>query len=676
MQLNSKQLEAVETENGPVLVVAGAGAGKTKVITERIKRLIENGVPAKSILAVTFTNKAAEEMCSRIVTNKKDSIYGLQHTAYEEPFIGTFHQLGLLIIKENLKALGMGDPPTGGPTIIDEDDSLNLIKESEKDLNINPKEFDPGKFKNQISKMKNSLISVRDFEERSFWGENFKRTWERYEDKKKNQNMLDFDDLLLLPVNLLKAKEDILKIYQSRWQFIHIDEYQDTNEAQYALSKLLASAHRNIFAVGDIDQAIYSWRGADFRNVLNFQKDYAESKVITLEQNYRSTDIVLEAANSVILNNKMRLPKNLVATQQGKELIRILYGINERDEAKKIAEEMAFLRKNKVKSWNNMAVLYRTNAQSRALEEAMLTRGIPYKVIGGFKFYERKEIKDILAYLRLMQNPADNISKKRILNVPARGIGKTLALKIFSGINPHTTMQYLESSAKRNIAFGVGVKELSQSEIQKINEFENLMESLRKEIIPSQKSAYDIIQNLIKKINYREFIDDGTEKGSERWLNVQELLTITKQPVRQALRPETQHRGAQSKQTIEDFLEHVSLFSVDDKTNNTDKVVLMTAHMAKGLEFETVFIAGLEEGLFPHTLSISPEEIEEERRLFYVALTRAKNNLYITLTSQRTIFGNTNMSTPSRFIREIPEHLVVFINKPNYYEVEENIYVE
>ena len=616
MELNQRQKEAVETASGPVLVVAGAGAGKTKVITERIKRLIENGAPAESILAVTFTNKAAEEMKQRL-----GALNAL-------PFVGTFHQLGLLIIKENIKALGMNR----NPTILGEDDSLSLIKESEKDLGINPKEFDPGKFKNQMSKMKNSLLSVWDFEERSFWGENFKRTWERYEDKKKNQNMLDFDDLLLLPVNLLKAKEDILKNYQSRWQFIHIDEYQDTNEAQYALSKLLSATHRNIFAVGDIDQAIYSWRGADFRNILNFQKDYKEAKVITLEQNYRSTDIVLEAANAVILNNKMRLPKNLVAERQGSELIRILYGINERDEAKKIAEEMSFLQKNKIKSWNSMAVLYRTNAQSRALEEAMLMHGIPYKVVGGFRFYERKEIKDILGYLRLMQNPTDTISKRRILNVPPRGIGKTLSLKIFGGI-----------------------KDLSQSEIQKINEFENIMELLKKE---QTGNVFDIIQKLIKKINYREFVNDGTEKGIERWQNVQELLTIAKN------------------QTTEDFLEHVSLFSADDKTHNADKAVLMTAHMAKGLEFEAVFIAGLEEGLFPHTLSISPEEIEEERRLFYVALTRAKTKLYVTLTSQRTIFGNTSVSVPSRFLSEIPEHLVAYINKPNYYEVEEDIYVE
>ncbi|MEK7502819.1 MAG: UvrD-helicase domain-containing protein [Patescibacteria group bacterium] len=620
--LNQKQKEAVESSNEPVLVVAGAGAGKTKVITERIKRLIESGTAPESILAVTFTNKAAEEMKTRI----GDRGQGIGTS----PFVGTFHQLGLLIIKENTKTLGMGR----NPTILDEDDSLSLIKESEKDLGINPKEFDHGKFKNQMSKMKNSLVSAGDFEERSFWGENFKRTWELYERKKKNQNMLDFDDLLILPVKLLQQKEDILKNYQSRWQFIHIDEYQDTNKAQYALSKLLAASHRNIFAVGDIDQAIYSWRGADFRNVLNFQKDYAEAKIITLEQNYRSTDIILEAANAVILNNKMRLPKNLVAERRGSELIRAIYGINERDEARKIAEEIL---QSGGRGYNDIAILYRTNAQSRALEEAMLTYGIPYKVVGGFRFYERREIKDILGYLRLMQNPADTISKRRILNIPPRGIGKTLALKIMSGI-----------------------KDLNNSEAQKIKEFESLIESLRTK---QSKNTFDTIQNLIKSIKYREFIDDGTEKGAERWQNVQELLTIAKE------------------QTIENFLEHVSLFSADDKGDpstplGAGKVTLMTAHMAKGLEFEAVFIAGLEEGLFPHALSISPEEIEEERRLFYVALTRAKTKLYVTLTSQRTIFGNTNMAAPSRFLGEIPKHLIAHINKPNYYEMEENIYVE
>jgi len=609
MQLNSKQLEAVETNTGPVLVVAGAGAGKTRVITERIKRLVENGTAPEKILAVTFTNKAAEEMRSRIAVS---------HTAYGEPFIGTFHQLGLLIIKENLKALNIGKYFT----ILDEDDSLDLFKNCQKELNIDPKQYDPKKFKNKVSGLKNILFTHEVFEETSLWEEFAKRIWTSYETKKKISNSLDFDDLLLIPTNFLRFNEKALLDYQNRWQFIHIDEYQDTNEAQYVLSKLLASAHKNIFAVGDIDQAIYSWRGADFRNVLNFQKDYPEAKVITLEQNYRSTNIVLEAANAVILNNKARLPKNLIAQKQGKGLIRVIFGANERDEAQKIAGEIAHLG---IRHLNSTAILYRTNAQSRALEEAMLANDIPYKVIGGFRFYERKEVKDILAYAKLTQNPEDIQSKKRILNTPPRGIGKTLMLKIFGGIN----------------------------------EFEWLIGSLRNE---TTLSAFDFLKNIIKKTEYEKYINDGTEKGIEKWQNVMELLTIAKS------RPNS---------TLVEFLEHVSLFSVDDRTDTKkDKISLMTAHMAKGLEFETVFVAGLEEGLLPHSLSIEPEEIEEERRLFYVALTRAKTNLYLALTARRTIFGNTDLSVPSRFLGEIPEYLLTYIGQPKNYETEENIYVE
>ncbi|MEK7559812.1 MAG: UvrD-helicase domain-containing protein [Patescibacteria group bacterium] len=635
MELNQKQKEAVETEQGPILVVAGAGAGKTRVITERIKRLIEKGVAAKEILAVTFTNKAAEEMKQRI---------GIMNPG---PFIGTFHRLGLLIIKENLKALNIGKYFT----ILDEDDSQDLIKDCQKELNIDHKQYDPRKFKNKISGMKNILLTHEFFEENSLWEDFLKRIWTFYEEKKKIQNALDFDDLLMLPANLLRFDEKILEIYQNRWQFIHIDEYQDTNEAQYILSKLLAISHKNIFAVGDIDQAIYSWRGADFKNILNFQKDYPEAKIITLEQNYRSTDIVLEAANAVILNNKARLPKNLIAQRQGKELIRVIFGVNEKDEAQNIVKEIASLYKNKEIKWSDVAILYRTNAQSRALEEAMLTKSVPYKVFGGFRFYERKEVKDILAYLRLAQNSLDTISKKRILNVPPRGIGKTLMLKVFGGI-----------------------QELSSAERKKISDFEKLMEALRMSANASfftvrggdgvTKSAYDTIQTLIKKIGYKEFINDGTEKGTERWLNVQELLTIAKN------------------RSLEEFLEHVSLFSADDKndalTTTGGKVTLMTAHMAKGLEFEAVVISGLEEGIFPHILSMKPAEIEEERRLFYVALTRAKTRLYLSLTANRTIFGSTNISTPSRFLGEIPEYLLAYLGQPKNYEheIEENIYVE
>ena len=608
------------TTEGPVLVIAGAGAGKTRVITERIKYLMEKGVPPSKILAVTFTNKAAGEMRERIennelgITNK--NLISNSKFLIPTPFVGTFHALGLLIIKENLEKLGIGK----NFTIIDEDDSIKILKDCEKELEIDPKEYDPGRFKHQISRLKNQMTTRREFTAEGFFGEILGRVWERYEEKLKKQNFLDFDDLLLRPAKLLTEDRAAKEQYQERWQYIHIDEYQDTNEVQYALSKILSAKRGNILIVGDIDQAIYSWRGADFRNVLTFQKDYPGAKVITLDENYRSTDIILEAANALIINNKERLPKNLWTRKLGKDLIRLMAAENEIHEAKMIAEEILFLKRNKI-PFSEIAALYRTNAQSRALEEAFLSYGIPYRVVGGGRVYERKEIKDILAYLRLVKNPDDEISKKRIINVPPR--------------------------KKKKIDFG------------------ELMENLRK----SSENAlpYDFLKNLIQKIGFREYLDDGTEKGLERWQNVQELLSISR-----------------NMKELGEFLEHVSLFSADDlpagKAGKYDpqasRAVLMTMHAAKGLEFEAVFVAGMEEGLFPHSLSYEKENMEEERRLCYVALTRARTRLYLTLASRRMIFGERVSNMPSRFLKEIPEHLLVRIGGRIPEEIEEDIFIE
>ena len=608
------------TTEGPVLVIAGAGAGKTRVITERIKYLMEKGVPPSKILAVTFTNKAAGEMRERIennelgITNK--NLISNSKFLIPTPFVGTFHALGLLIIKENLEKLGIGK----NFTIIDEDDSIKILKDCEKELEIDPKEYDPGRFKHQISRLKNQMTTRREFTAEGFFGEILGRVWERYEEKLKKQNFLDFDDLLLRPAKLLTEDRAAKEQYQERWQYIHIDEYQDTNEVQYALSKILSAKRGNILIVGDIDQAIYSWRGADFRNVLTFQKDYPGAKVITLDENYRSTDIILEAANALIINNKERLPKNLWTRKLGKDLIRLMAAENEIHEAKMIAEEILFLKRNKI-PFSEIAALYRTNAQSRALEEAFLSSGIPYRVVGGVRFYERKEIKDILAYLKLVKNPDDEISKKRIINVPPR--------------------------KKKKIDFG------------------ELMENLRK----SSENAlpYDFLKNLIQKIGFREYLDDGTEKGLERWQNVQELLSISR-----------------NMKELGEFLEHVSLFSADDlpagKAGKYDpqasRAVLMTMHAAKGLEFEAVFVAGMEEGLFPHSLSYEKENMEEERRLCYVALTRARTRLYLTLASRRMIFGERVSNMPSRFLKEIPEHLLVRIGGRIPEEIEEDIFIE
>ncbi|QQG42715.1 MAG: UvrD-helicase domain-containing protein [Candidatus Giovannonibacteria bacterium] len=599
-ELNPKQKEAVEATEGPVLVVAGAGAGKTKVIAERINHLIEKGVSPENILAVTFTNKAAGEMRERTAISHKP--YGVEHTAYSIPFIGTFHALGLLIIKENLAR---------GFTILDEDDSLKLIRECLLELKVDPKQFDPSRIRGRVSLLKNHLVTAENFAEEGFFAEILGRAWRLYETKKGKQNQLDFDDLLLKPVLLFGREPEILKKYQNRWKYIHIDEYQDTNAAQYALSNLLAGERKNILAVGDVDQAIYSWRGADFKNILNFQKDYPEAKIVFLEENYRSTDVILEAANAVISRNKFRIPKNLWTNRAVEESsqIRLVFAEDEKREAEIVAAEINFLRK-KIKL-GEIAALYRTNAQSRALEEVFLERNIPYKITGGVRFYERREIKDLISYLRLIRNPKDELSRKRIANVPPR--------------------------KKKKI------------------DFEKLMENFRKE--GEGLGAHGLLKKIIGEIGYRDYIDDGTEKGKERWQNIEELLGL-----------------AEKIEDADKFLEHVSLFAVDDKYDPVeDKINLMTMHSAKGLEFEAVFVVGLEEGLFPHALSLEPEDLEEERRLCYVAITRAKTRLYLTSAARRTLFGERAANMPSRFLAEIPEHLLVYVNKP---EENEEIIVE
>lgn len=648
--LNQKQKEAVETIDGPVLVLAGAGAGKTRVITERVARLIaHHNVVPQEILAVTFTNKAAEEMRERI-----NAVTPYRHSAEASPqyrtttlqhyrataFIGTFHALGLFIIRENYKALGLNKHFT----ILDEDDALRLIKESIIENNKDPKQFDPGRIRGFISKMKNLLITADtfasgDYDETtapgvdSFFQEIVSSVWNTYENKKKEQSLLDFDDLLLVPTRFLLHDNNARTLYQNRWRYIHIDEYQDTNRVQYVLVNILAEAHRNLFVVGDIDQAIYSWRGADFRNILQFQNDYPDAKIVVLEENYRSTNIVLEAANTIIANNKMRLPKNLWTARTQGEKIKVCVFKNEREEAKMVSNEIKMLRRCGI-ALGDIAVLYRTNAQSRALEEAMLQAYIPYRIIGGFRFYERREVKDILAYARIAQNPLDMQSKKRILNVPPRGIGKVLALKI-----------------------AAGAQNLNRAEARKKQQIEDLLAMLRDAAL--RATPYEFLRLCIQKIDYRNYVEDATEKGLERWQNVQELLGIAK-----------------TKETLESFLEHVSLFSTDDyyEEKTTSRINLMTMHSAKGLEFEAVFVAGLEEGLFPHTLSVSPEELEEERRLCYVAITRAKTRLYLTLAVARTLFGDRVSNMPSRFLKEIPEHLLEMYGWEK--SGEENIYIE
>ncbi|MDP2669116.1 MAG: 3'-5' exonuclease [bacterium] len=646
LSLNKEQERAVRTTDGPVLVIAGAGAGKTKVITERVRLLIESGVSPELILAVTFTNKAAGEMRERIFVTPPTPL-----TLRGAPFIGTFHALGLLLIKENLERLGVPK----NFTIIDEDDAIKLIKDSLTEIGKDPKDFEPARFKNQISGIRNRLITEEEFVGEGFIGEVLGLVWKLYEKKKKQQNFLDFDDMLLKPALLLMKDKEARENYQSRWQYIHIDEYQDTNEVQYTLSKILAGKHRNILAVGDVDQAIYSWRGADFKNILNFKQDYPDAEVITLEKNYRSTDIILEAANSLILNNKMRLPKKLWTEKKGASAIKIIFAEDERKEAEMVANEITALRKSdfpgksdfQAVTYGKMAVLYRTNAQSRAVEEVFLKKNIPYRIIGGVRFYERRETKDILAYIRFALNENDEVSKKRILNVPPRGIGKTLMQKIL-------TRAILKPEEERKYA-----------------DFIRLISEIKDDA--SKLPLREFLKNIIKRTGYRGYIDDGTQKGSERWQNVGELLNIADKISSALGRSPTGEAGGK----VEDFLEHVALFAVDDKyepdkekarptaNNIGGRVSLMTMHAAKGLEFDAVFVVGLEEGLFPHSLSVEPGDLEEERRLCYVAITRAKTHLYLTYAARRTLFGERAANLPSRFLKEIPEHLAEYIASQN-----------
>ena len=629
--LNSEQQRAVEATEGPVLVIAGAGAGKTKVIVERIVHLIQSGKARPGeILAVTFTNKASEEMRERIA-------HRLGRVG-EKPTVGTFHSLGALMLREKSSELGLKK----NFTILDSDDTLRMIKECLLDLALDPKQYDPSRIRNIISTNKNKLVVLADYlrdpdtadPKKNYFGSLVGKLWNLYEGKKSSNNAVDFDDLISYPVRLLMEHESARAEYQQRWKYVHIDEYQDTNDAQYVFSKLLAGAHRNIFVVGDIDQAIYSWRGADFRNILNFQKDYQDASIITLEENYRSTDIVLEAANAVIVRNKQRIEKTLRPNRQGNSKITVLYTEDEKKEGTMIVRELMNLKRAGL-TWKDVAVLYRTNAQSRALEEVFLERSIPYRIIGGVRFYERREIKDLIAYVRFLINPEDILSKKRILNVPTRGIGKVLALKIIGD-----------------------VVTLSPAEASKKALFDNLISSLREKI--KTLTPTEALRSIITSLDYRRYIDDGTEKGMERWQNIQELLSV-----------------AQKMTTIEEFLEHVTLFAMDDShTADSDVVYLMTMHAAKGLEFEAVFVAGLEEGLFPHSLSFDPESIEEERRLYYVAITRAKTHLFLTLAARRMIFGERTSNIPSRFLKEIPNHLLEVRGVPRNEEWEEDIIIE
>ena len=612
-QLNSEQLKAVNHIDGPMLVLAGAGSGKTKVLTNRIARLIEEGVSPSNILAITFTNKAAKEMKDRITRLVGVTAYNIQ--------ISTFHSLGLKILKENYSLLGYDK----NFTIIDSDDVLTIIKKIMKELNLSKDYYNPREIKNKISSAKNAIMSVEDFSKVEF-DHKVVEVYKIYTKKLRQGNSVDFDDLLILPIKLFKTYPNVLDEYQDRYKYILIDEYQDTNEAQYTFSKILASKYRNIFVVGDNDQAIYAFRGANYKNILNFEKDYPEAKSVVLEENYRSTKTILNAANDVIKNNKERKSKNLWSNKPvGDKITYKLVG-TEKEEASFVADEIKSLLEQGVKE-EDIAVLYRTNAQSRVVEEYMLKKNIKYRVVGSFYFYNRKEIKDLLCYLRLISNHKDDVSLLRIINTPKRGIGEKT-------IDNLTTLA-VEQSSSIYEAITSG-KELA---------FKNLIEELTEE--SKTLSLTELVEAILEKSGIKKELSSSKLLEDEiRLENLNEFKGVTKS-----------YEEEQGSATLEDFLDEISLVSdLAEHQDGSNRVSLMTVHSVKGLEYDYVFIVGMEEGIFPHYNAIndgSQSAIEEERRLCYVAITRAKKKLYILAAKSRMLFGNTNINKPSRFIEEI-----------------------
>ena len=618
--LNDKQKEAVLYTDGPLLIVAGAGAGKTKTITHRIIHLIHQGVSPENILAVTFTNKAAKEMRDRVHMLLGQQIHGAQGGA--SPFISTFHALGVHIIKENAHLIGL----TKHFAIADEHDALVIIKDAMKARGIDPKQHEPRKIKSVISRSKGDFITSASFSQnaQSAFQSIVAVIWQDYEKALKQEKALDFDDLLLETVLILKKYPEVKNTYQQRWKYIHIDEYQDTNEVQYELTKLLVGKDDNICVVGDTDQNIYSWRGANIKNMLHFEKDYPETKVILLEQNYRSTANIIEAANAVIEKNQYRMAKTLFTKKDIGESITVYESYDEVDEAEYVASKIdELLRDNDPE---NVAVLYRANFQSRVLEEALLGKQIPYQVLG-VKFFERKEIKDLLSYIRAGYNRESLSDIKRIINTPTRGIGKVTLVKLFAN-------QFSDLPSSMQI---------------KINKFYELLGNIRD--FADTHSPSESIKYVIKESGLEEELSHGTTDDQERLENMKELVTLA-----------TKYDQLPQGEGLEKLLEDASLASDQDTLMHKGKGVrLMTVHASKGLEFKYVFITGLEQDLFPHANgSKTKEDREEERRLFYVALTRAEHKLFLSYAQLRTIFGMKQVNSPSEFIYDIPVHLTEF----------------
>ncbi|MBA3550788.1 UvrD-helicase domain-containing protein [Patescibacteria group bacterium] len=624
--LNPAQREAAQHKDGPLLILAGAGAGKTKTVTFRILHLIKEGVSPKNIIAITFTNKAAKEMKERIEKLlDEDRDLNLPVSFHEKPFMSTFHSLGVHIIKENSRLLNL----PRHFAIFDKNDSKRAIKEALTEIGLDPKQFDPGKMMNSISRAKGNLETADTYSDKvgnNYFNRMVADVWKRYEAILRKEKALDFDDLLLKTVLLLRSNKEVLEHYQGLWKYVHIDEYQDTNKVQYTLARLLSAQHKNICVVGDIDQMIYSWRGADIQNILNFEKDYPEAKVVLLEENYRSTQTILTAANRIIEKNKKRRDKKLFTKNGEGERIGVYGGYDEADEAEFIAEKIGALMKEQV-SPREIAILYRANFQSRILEEALLRNSLPYQVLG-VRFFERKEVKDILSYLRAALNPDCMSDIKRVINVPARGLGKVTLLKLFAG-----QKETLPTNTQR-----------------KIDDFYELLGKI-KDASENRKPS-ETIKFIIKETGIEDmFKDTKLDEDLERLENSKELVTLA-----------TKYDELSIDEGIDALLADAALATDQDSLiKNQDAVKLMTVHAAKGLEFDYVFITGLEENLFPHRRmgeSDGNVDLEEERRLFYVALTRARKKLFLTYAGMRTIFGSKQMNVPSEFMIEMDDDLI------------------
>ena len=631
--LNKEQQQAVQHTEGPLLILAGAGSGKTKVLTVRIAHLLAQGVNPYEILAITFTNKAAKEMKSRVE--------GLVGDVANRIWLSTFHSFCAKFLRFELdNFLGYNS----NFTIYDTSDSQAVIKAALKALNLDDKYYPVGAMIAAISDAKNKLLFASDFRKqaRDFYQQKVADVYEYYERELRKNNALDFDDLLLVAVKLLQSNEAVLDKYSKRFRYVMIDEYQDTNHAQYLLAKLLASHWKNIAVVGDADQSIYAWRGADIQNILDFEKDYPNCISIKLEQNYRSTKIILDAANAVIENNEGRPKKNLWTDKTEGAKIQHFTAQSEHEEAAFIGDTIAKKHDIHGVPYGDMAILYRTNAQSRVLEEALIKRALPYTMVGGTKFYDRKEIKDVLAYLRVLYNPFDDLSLLRIINVPKRSIGATTVAKLQDYARANGTSLFMTLTQLHL------VDSIKGKTKEKLEEFGILIFTLVAEM--EDRTVLDILESILDRTGYLAQLEESTDPQDQaRAENIGELLSVAKD-----------FQDTNPSGTVEDFLEQVALVNdVDSFEQEESKVTLMTLHAAKGLEFPIVFLGGLEEGLFPHSRTLmNPEEIEEERRLAYVGITRAEKELYISNATTRTVFGRTSSYLPSRFIDEIPEELV------------------